>query len=511
MMTIEQLDHCNTKECYDELRLKYLGINSYKEKILYLPINANICRSEGFEVHARVQVALNDKNIIATLNFVENGLLSTNEAGLSNAAWQELNAKEGEKIFVSHTLPLQSFNAVRSKIYANTLNKDQINSIIQDISSGLYSDIEIASFLSACSGERLNLDEIVFMTQAMIDTGDRLTWGVDQVMDKHCVGGLPGNRTSLVVTPIIASYGLVMPKTSSRAITSPSGTADTMEVLAPVNLDLAAMHRVVSQENACITWGGAVSLSPADDILISVERVLDIDNEGQLIASVLSKKIAAGSTHIIIDMPMGPSAKIRTPEKARLLKVYFLYVADALGVNVKVIQSDGRQPIGKGIGPSLEARDILQVLQRHPNAPLDLREHSLDLAGQILEFSGQVSKGEGRLIAEEILDGGKAWNKFYAICEAQGGFREPKLAPFTHTILAEHAGIITGFNNRRFARVAKLAGAPNDQTAGIDLHVRLDDHIEAKQPLFTIHSDSEGQLAYALDYYNANKGIIDIG
>jgi thymidine phosphorylase len=499
-----------TLECNNALRLKYLGINTYKENVLYLPINAQVCQSEGFEVHARVKVTVNEKHVIATLNFVQDGLLSLDEAGLSNAAWESLKAKEGDPVCISHTLPLQSFNSVRSKIYGNTLTNTQMRGVIEDISDGLYSDIEISAFLSACAGGRLNLDEIVHMTQAMIDTGDRLTWDGAQVVDKHCVGGLPGNRTSLIVVPIVASYGLIMPKTSSRAITSPAGTADTMEVMAPVNLDMAAIHKVVDQENGCIVWGGSVSLSPADDILIAVERVLDIDSEGQLVASVLSKKIAAGSTHIVIDMPVGPTAKVRTPKMARLLKIYFQYVAKALGVTVKVIESDGQQPVGRGIGPSLEARDVLMVLQGKLNAPQDLKDRSLDLAGHILEFSKKVKKGEGQLIAKRILESGEAWYKFQAICEAQGGFREPKAAQFTQSITAQGKGVVKSIDNRRLARAAKLAGAPNDQTAGIDLHISLGEPVDSQQPLFTIQADSKGQLSYALDYLSLNRDIIEI-
>lgn len=498
-------------QCYNQLRLKYLGINSYKEKIIYLPVGANISRAEGFEVHARLEVTLGDKSIIATLNFVEDGLLEPDEAGLSNAAWDDLGAKDGDCVIASHTLPLPSFNHVRSKIYGNSLNQEQIQNIVKDITAGLYSDIEVTAFLSACSGGHLNPDEIVYMTQSMIDVGDHLDWGTNMVVDKHCVGGLPGNRTSLIVVPIVASYGLIMPKTSSRAITSPSGTADTMEVLAPVNLDLNTMHKIVNKENGCIVWGGSVSLSPADDILIAVERVLDIDSEGQLIASVLSKKIAAGSTHIVIDIPVGPTAKIRTVEMARLVKIYFMYVAEALGVTVKVIITDGRQPVGRGIGPCLEARDVLQVLQCHPGAPFDLRSKSLDLAGHILEFSPNITKGTGRSIAERILNSGEAWEKFYAICEAQGGFREPKTAPFSHTIVAPTGGIVSSLNNRRLAKIAKLAGAPREPTAGIDFFTPIGTVVEARQPLYTIHAETDNLLSYALDYLNSTKDIITIG
>ena len=146
----------------------------------------------------------------------------------------------------------------------------------------------------------------------MVKTGKILTWPSDLIVDKHCVGGLPGNRTTLIVVPIVAAFGLMIPKTSSRAITSPAGTADTMEVFAPVNLDIKTMRKVVEQENGCIVWGGSVSLSPADDLLIRIERPMDLDSEGQLVASILSKKIAAGSNHLVIDIPIGSTAKIRT-------------------------------------------------------------------------------------------------------------------------------------------------------------------------------------------------------
>ena len=310
--------------------------------------------------------------------------------------------------------------------------------------------------------------------------------------------------------PIVAAHGLIMPKTSSRAITSPAGTADTMEVLAPVNIDLATMQRIVEKENACIVWGGAASLSPADDIMISVERVLDIDSEGQLIASVLSKKIAAGSTHIVIDIPVGPTAKVRNDEMARILKTYFKEVGRALGVTVNVIYSDGSQPVGRGIGPALEARDVLEVLQGNPNAPTDLRTHALTLAGHILEFAPEVDVGEGRFLAERILDSGLAWKKFLSICEAQGGFREPTYARFKHTVISPHKGVVAQIDNRKIARAAKLAGAPQDKTAGVDLHTPLDAPVERGQPLFTLHADSSGQLAYALDYLMLNDDIVTV-
>jgi len=309
----------------------------------------------------------------------------------------------------------------------------------------------------------------------------------------------------------VAAFGLTIPKTSSRAITSPAGTADTMEVLAPVDLEIGAIRKVVEQEHGCIVWGGAVSLSPADDMLIRIERVLDLDSEGQLVASVLSKKIAAGSSHVLIDIPVGPTAKVRSMEMAQVLGRNLEQTGNALGLGVRVHISDGTQPVGRGIGPALEARDILSVLQNDPHAPQDLRERALDLAGHILEFSPQVKSGHGRQRARELLNSGKAWAKFQAICAAQGGMREVPLAAHRHPIVAKQAGIVTNIDNRRISRVAKLAGAPTDKVAGVDLHVPRGTRIEVGQPLFTVHAQAPGQLDYALNYIEEQGEIVRIG
>ena len=274
------------------------------------------------------------------------------------------------------------------------------------------------------------------LTRAMVDVGHRIKWPLSPVMDKHCVGGLPGNRTTLLVVPIVAACGVVMPKTSSRAITSPAGTADTMETLAPVTLDEATMRRVVEREGGCIAWGGSARLSPADDVLIRVERPLDLDSEAQLVASVLSKKAAVGSERVLIDVPVGPTAKVRSSAAARSLAASLVSVGAAIGLQVEVVETDGRQPVGRGIGPALEALDVMAVLHRRSDAPQDLRERALMLAGRLLEMAGRAAHGTGLALATRTLDSGLALAKFIAICEGQGGLREPPRAQHTEVVAA---------------------------------------------------------------------------
>lgn len=429
---------------------------------------------------------------------------------MSEPAWRRLGLSEGESVYVSHPVPLDSLSHVRSLIYGNQLGESAFHSIIGDIVDGQYSDIHLSSFLTACAARALDRSEIVALTHAMVEAGDRMTWPAGTVADKHSVGGLPGNRTTPIVVAIVASCGVTMPKTSSRAITSPAGTADTMETLAPVELSTAEIRRVVERESGCVVWGGAINLSPADDILIRVERVIDLDSEGQMIASILSKKIAAGSTHLVIDLPVGPTAKVRNIEAAQALCGGLVSVGGLFGLKTTVISTDGSQPVGRGIGPSLEARDVLAVLRREPDAPADLQQKAITLAGALLELSKAAAMNQGEGVAAEALASGRAWAKFQRICEAQGGMRTPPGSRQQRPVLAERSGRVQAIDNRRIARLAKLAGAPDDKAAGVDLHVRVGDVVQRNEPLCTVHADSPGELNYAFDYAAANPDIIKV-
>jgi thymidine phosphorylase len=493
------------------LRVRRLGIDTYQEPVVYMAADCPVCRSEGWEAQARVKVSREGRSLIATLNVITGSLLGPDEVSLSDAAWKILDATEGDWVLVSHPPTVTSFGLVRGKLYGQRLGLTEFSRIVEDLVASRYSTIEVTAFVAACAAGRLDRGETVALTRAMLDAGERLTWPHSVVVDKHSVGGLPGNRTTMVVVPIVAASGLIIPKTSSRAITSPAGTADAMETVAPVDLDVPRMRRVVEREGGCVVWGGGVRLSPADEVIIRVERPLDIDSEGQMVASVLSKKAAAGATHVVVDMPVGPTAKVRSRESAQVLGALLESVGAELGLTVEVAEGDGAQPIGRGIGPALEARDVLAVLRREPSAPRDLRERSLDLAGRLIGIGHGLDTEQGTRIAREILEDGRALGKFEAICEAQGGMREPSAGAHAHTVEAAASGVLVSMDNRRLARAAKLAGAPADPGAGLDLFVRLGDTIEAGQPLFTLHAESPGELDYALSFVSQQHSPVVVG
>ena len=498
-------------DAHSRLRLVRAGIDTYQQPVVYMHRDCHVCRSEGFTALTRVLARSGDRVMVATLNVVVDDHLDLDVAALSEAAWALLQPGPEAWAVFSHPEPPASAPALRAKVFGQRLGEADFLALMRDTVSNPLSDIELTAFVTACAGERLDEQETIALTKAMLAVGERIDWGSDAVLDKHCVGGLPGNRTTPIVVAIVAAAGHRIPKTSSRAITSPAGTADAMEVMAPVALDLDAMRSVVEREGGCIVWGGNVRLSPADDILIRIERPLDFDSDGQLVASVLSKKAAAGSTHVLIDVPIGPTAKVRSAAAAASLEVRLLATAKALGLNLSVLRTDGLQPVGYGIGPALEARDVLSVLRKDVDAPRDLRGRALDLAGALLDATPGTVLGEGRTIACALLDSGAALRKFLAICEAQGGFTEPGRAQHTRPVLANRSGQIQAIDNRRLAKVAKLAGAPGNATAGIDSRGRIGDSVLTGAPLFHVHAQSPGELEYALEYAMAHPDIFEIG
>jgi thymidine phosphorylase len=492
------------------LRARRLGIHTHEQPVVYLRKDSPICRAEGLEARNRIDVHVDDRTVTATLNMVSDALLTIDEVGLSEAAWERLMPGPNSRIRFSHPLPLDSMGWVRAKMYGRALDGGQFDAIIRDVVARRFSDVELSAFVAACAGSRLDRSETLGLTRAMVEVGSRLAWQTSPVADKHSVGGLPGNRTTMIVVPIVTALGLTMPKTSSRAITSPSGTADTMETLAPVALSLDAMRRVVDREGGCIVWGGAVGLSPADDLLIRIERALDVDSIGQLVASVLSKKIAAGATHAVFDIPIGPTAKVRDRASATAVVSQLEQIGESMGLRARCLITDGSQPVGRGIGPALEARDVLAVLRGEREAPMDLRARALTLAAALLETVGVAQGTAAAHMVEAALASGQAWAKFQAICDAQGGMRELRTAVHTHDVVSHCNGRVRAVDNRLLSRAAKLAGAPHATAAGAAIHVRIGDGVRAGEPLFTLHADSRGEIAYALEFVDRHPDIVAI-
>ncbi|TAL55803.1 thymidine phosphorylase [Pandoraea sp.] len=492
------------------LPVRLLGIDTDREAVVYMRREAIVCQAEGFAAQTRVAVSSGARRIAARLRLVSGHWLEENTVGLSCRARDLLAVDEGDWVELEHLPAVESFDPVRAKLTGQPFADGQLAEIMHDVASGRYADIHIASLLSACAGGRMEVGEIIALTLAMAQTGQRLQWPTPVVLDKYRIGGMAGNCTTPIIVAIVSAHGLTMPKTSSRAITSPAGTADTMETMAPVDLDLARMRRVVDEVGGCVVWSDTVGLCPADDALIDVERSLELSSDARWIASILSKALAGGGTHVVVDVPVGQAAEIRSRDMAVRLIAQLGAVGGALGIQVFPQIADGSQPAGRGLGPALEARDVLSVLQGAPDAPVDLTDRAVAIAGTLLELGGRAVVGAGAGLARKTLNAGLAWQQFQRICDAQGGMREPRCGRYSRTVSAARAGRVSHIDNRCLNRIAKAAGAPAAPGAGMTFVAPLGTLVAPGDPLFTIYAQSAGELSYALAYAQQHPQVIAI-
>lgn len=499
------------------LKLRHICIDTHTEHVVFLHSDSVERGELGLKPLDRVRVMPVDSDIVpvpeieGVLNFCHDGLVEHDEVGLSEAAFRDLGLADGTRVTAKLAAPPESVRRVREKLAGGRLERPDFDAILHDVAKHRYSKVELSMFVLACALRRLDSEELIDFTRAMIDIGERLEFETPRVADKHCIGGIPGNRTTMIVVPIVASLGVTIPKTSSRAITSPAGTADTMGVLAEVGLGRRRMYEVVEQTGGCVAWGGSLDLAPADDVLITVERPMNIDTEAQMVASIISKKKAAGATHALIDIPIGPTAKVETREAALALAARFEVVASAVDLAIEIVVTQANGPVGAGVGPRLEALDVLSVLRREAGAPTDLREKSLHLSARVLETIGAVPPSGGYRAAREALDSGAAERKLDDIIAAQGARDGPPIAPHRAEVFARADGQLTAIDCRGINTLAKLAGAPAHSAAGLRLLRKPGDVVERGEPVCELHAQSRAHLDYAMAFANETPSLFIIG
>jgi len=487
-----------------KLKPKHIQISSGGPYVAIL--NLKDCEDNDIHRGDRIQIYSKSKSVVAIVDTtMDDSFVAQGEIGFTYEISKKLRVTN--PVSVEPMGKPYSLKHIRKKLDGSKLTKKEIFEIISDIVNNKLSEVEIAYFAAAGYVRKFSFEETVALTEAMVNTGSILNLNSKIVLDKHCIGGVAGNRTTMLIVPILASLGFVVPKTSSRSITSPAGTADTMEVLANVALDLKTVKRVVEKTNGCIVWGGALSLAPADDAIIRVEHPLAIDAVGQMIASVLAKKKSVSSTHVLIDVPYGRGSKVSDLRKAKKLAELFVAVGKRIGLKIKVVFTAGKEPVGNGIGPALEARDVLYVLMNHENQPLDLREKALMLAGNLIELA--TRKKNGYRLAKKALDSGLAYRKMIEIIKAQGKKvtrpQEITLSEDYFDAKVSNSGIISYLNNRLISELALTAGAPKDKRAGIYLFKHTKQTIKKGETLFRVYAENPKKLAFAKEFYERNK------
>ncbi|MGA2935429.1 MAG: AMP phosphorylase [Methanomicrobiales archaeon] len=450
----------------------------------------------------RVLNEATSESVSAIVN-ITSSFLTQGSIGVYQKTNGRVGFKEGAIAEVRETERLASIDYIKKKMDGQHLSKEEMLAIVKDTVAENLSPVEMAAFVTASYIHGLDMDEVEHLTRSMVETGDRIQFATHPIVDKHSIGGVPGNKISLLVVPIIAASGLKIPKTSSRAITGAGGTADLMEVLAPVEFSSAEVKRMTEKVGGSIVWGGATNIAPADDRFIMVEYPFRIDATGQMLASVMAKKSAVGADLAVIDIPVGNGTKVATVQEGRRLASQFMELGERLNIHVECALTYGESLVGHSIGPNLEVYEALSVLEG-ARAPGSLIQKSLSLSGIVLEMAGKAARGQGYAMAEGILTSGKALEKLRQIIEIQGGkpdVRSPDILPGEHhfVVNAPLDGYVVGLNNRSLITIARAAGAPHDRGAGIIIHAKKGTKVKQGEPIMTIYAERSWRLQKAVE------------
>jgi len=474
-------------------------------------LNAETAEEIGLHAQDMISIRTMGRNpieVAAVIDVIKT-LIDKDEIAVSSELKERLNLRVGDKVEVNMMNPPKSMDYIKKKMDNKVLSGKEIEAIISDVVNNSLSDPEIALFISSMEKYGMNMNEVVSLIKAIQKTGSEMSFRGKFIVDKHSIGGIPGNRTTPLVVSICAAAGLIFPKNSSRAITSAAGTADVIETVANVDFSIPELKKIIKKVGAFMVWGGTIGLVPADSKIIRIEKTLKIDPHAQLLASIMSKKLAAGSKYILIDIPYGPNAKV-TKKEALKLKREFEFLGKKFKRKLNCVLTDGSQPIGNGIGPALELLDIIRILNPKEQGPADLEKKSLFLAGKIFEMTNKAKKSQGFEMAKDILYSGKSLKKFGEIIKAQGGNLkklEKIEKSFTHDILSKKSGKISKINNSGINSLARAAGCPLDKFSGVYLHVHLKDKVKKGQKLFTIYAESKSRIKIAKEYYKRTKPI----
>jgi AMP phosphorylase len=478
-----------------KLKAKYIDVDTGEMTAL---MHDDDCANLGLMEKDRVKIIHEGNTVIAILTTTDT-YLKKGEIGLMGSAFKVIGPEEGEEIEVLPAPKPESVEYIKKKMDGLELTKDEIYVLVRDIASRSLSSIELAAYVTSMQINGMNINETADLTMAMVETGETIKFDKGPVLDFHSVGGCPGNKITLLIVPIIAAAGYLIPKTSSRAISSAAGTADIVETFANVDLDGKSLKMIAEKTGGVMAWGGSLNLAPADDVIIKAEYPLGIDPHAQLLASVMSKKKAVGADYLLIDIPMGEGTKVPTMDGARQYARDFIELGDKLGIRVEAAITYGGQPVGRAIGPALEAREAIAILEGSKN-PNSVIEKTITLSGMLLDM---VNGRGGEETARTMLESGKALAKFREIVAAQGGnpdirSEDLKVGNYQVDVLSKKSGYLNKIKNRDLVKIARAAGSPRDKGAGLVINKKAGMKVDDGEKLFTIYADNEAKMENAL-------------
>lgn len=485
------------------LFLKSVKLDRETGDELEIVLNSRDAKEEGINVGDIVSFQYADFQLFAQVEITDSEI-RPGEVGLYEEMWVRYKIPGEHTVVISMIDRPESIEYIKRKLLGYPLNEHELKVIAKDISERKIREVEIAYFMATFFNPGFNDDEVLWMIKGMAEAGDILDFtnirnNGTVVVDKHSIGGVAAKGVTPMLVPIIASFDLVIPNTSTRAITTPAGTTDILEVIMPVAIPNEKVMEVVKQTGSCMIWGGALKLSPADDVLINVEKGLHVQSFQKMLVSIVAKKVSMGISHILIDIPYGPGTKVENPDDVEVLKKGFIKMFDKVNIKCEVYPRHVTGPDGFGIGPALEIRDILRVYERHPERPKALEETALDMAGKLLELVGKAAIGKGKEAAREKLESGAALDKLWEIAIAQGAKQkissdQIKLGQYSEEIMADKSGTIEVIDNKSVVKIARALGNPFTKEAGLYFHKSVGERIEAGEKLVTLYATTKERL-----------------
>lgn len=491
-------------------RTKMMDI--HEGESLVVLINEQDAWHHGITSMDKISLIYDDKEFVFDVDLSDT-FVQRWEIGIFEEIKEKYGLKGGQLVTVSYTKnSSEALDALKKWLNGKRLNQKEIFAIMKDISNNRFSDI-LTTYFSAMGFFYPSKDEDLYrMAKAMAETGEMLKFpGV--VADKHCMGGVPGNETTMIMIPLLTSLGIKMPKTFSKAITTPAATGECVSVLMDISFSKKEIEDLVKKNNCCLVRGGWLDLAPADEKLIKVAYPLSMQSYSRTIVSIMAKKYAMGINHSLIDIPVGPTAKVPDMKTARWLKKKYEYVGKKLGMKVHVELTSALEPIGAGVGAVLQVREVLRVLQQHPKRPGDLEKKALYLASKIIELVGMAKGKDALKLAYGQLISGKAWAMMQKIISAQHG--EPNvvseklpLAKIQRDVIAEKSWKVKEIDMKIVNVTARTLGSPLDLQAGLYLHKKLGDTVKKGEVIYTMYANDESKIRLAKEFLDEKKMYI---
>jgi len=408
---------------------------------------------------------------------------------------------------------MRAVDLIRKKRDSGELSREEINFLVSGYTRGDIPDYQMAAWLMAVWIRGMNRSELAALTEVMLHSGEVLNHSEipGKKVDKHSTGGI-GDKTSLILAPVVAAGGLTVPMISGRGLGHTGGTLDKLEAIPGfnVNLSLGEFRRVLRQCGMGLI-GQTAEIAPADKKIYALRDVTStVENIGLICASIMSKKLAEGIDALVLDVKTGSGAFMKKEEDSIRLAEVMVETGQRMGKKVVALITGMDQPLGRMAGHSNEVAESIEILRGR--GPTDLRDLSLDLSAWMF-YLGERTKTveEGRRLAETMIASGQALEKFRQGIRLQGGdervIDEPERLPIARLnfhVTSSASGLITGTNCEGFGiALAMLGGGREkkedkiDHGVGLEFHKRIGDRVEIGEPLATIHYNSDAKLAEA--------------